>query len=79
MRAIVAAILATTIFTSSVMAESDSAAPVAPLSPGKPAGVKQADIEMGGVVMWLGIAAVAGGIALLAVGTQGKNSATTTQ
>jgi hypothetical protein len=52
----------------------------APLSPGKPAGVKQADIEAGGVLLWVGVAALAAGIAVIASQTQGGNSsAATTQ
>jgi hypothetical protein len=47
------------------------------LAPGKPAGVRQADIEAGGVWLVLGIAAVAGVIAAVASTTQG-NSATPT-
>jgi hypothetical protein len=46
-----------------------------PLAPGKPAGVRQADIEAGGVWLVLGIAAAAGVIAAVASTTQG-NSAT---
>jgi hypothetical protein len=73
MRVIVATVLATSLFVSSAFAATDSA----PLAPGKPAGVKQADIEAGGVIMWLGIAAVCAGIAVLAAGTQGNSNGTT--
>ncbi|OJT95125.1 MAG: hypothetical protein BGN82_00105 [Alphaproteobacteria bacterium 65-7] len=70
MRAITAAILALTVSSQAIAAE-------APLAPGKPAGVQQAAIETGGVIMWVGILAVAGGIAALASTTQGNgNSAT---
>jgi hypothetical protein len=75
MRAIAAAVLATSLFASSAIAATDNA----PLAPGKPAGVQQADIEAGGVVMWIGIAAVVAGIAVLAAGTQGNGSSTSTQ
>jgi hypothetical protein len=73
MRMIVATALATSLAVSSAFAATDSA----PLAPGKPAGVKQADIEAGGVVMWLGIAAVCAGIAVLAAGTQGNSTSST--
>jgi hypothetical protein len=46
-----------------------------PLAPGKPAGVRQADIEAGGVWLVLGIAAVAGVIAAVASTTQGNSAA----
>ncbi len=45
-----------------------------PLSPGKPAGVKQADIEAGGVLLVVGILGLAAGIALLASTTQGRGT-----
>jgi hypothetical protein len=73
MRMIVATVLATSLAVSSAFAATDSA----PLAPGKPAGVKQADIEAGGVVLWLGIAAVVAGIAVLASTTQGNSNGTT--
>ena len=72
MRAIVATVLA-----SSLIASSALAADVAPLAPGKPAGVKQADIEAGGVLMWVGILGLAAGIAILASDTQGNSSSNT--
>jgi hypothetical protein len=59
-------------FVSNAMAATDAPVPAAPLSPGKPAGVQQADLEGGGVLLFLGIAVLAGGIALLATQTQGK-------
>jgi hypothetical protein len=49
-----------------------------PLAPGKPAGVQQAQLEAGGVLLVVGILAVAGAIALVASTTQGHSSTTTT-
>ena len=49
-----------------------------PLAPGKPAGVKQADIEAGGVWLIVGIVAVAGAIAAIASTTQGNGATTST-
>jgi hypothetical protein len=46
-----------------------------PLAPGKPAGVRQADIEAGGVWLVVGIVAVAGVIAAVASTTQGNSTA----
>lgn len=74
MRAIMALGLAGSLIVSGAFA----AAIEAPLAPGKPAGVKQADIENGGVLLVLGIAGLAAGIALVASGTQGKSSTQTT-
>ena len=71
MRAIFATVLASSLFVSGAFA-------AGPLPPGKPAGVKQADIEAGGVVMWVGILGLAAGIAILAKGTQGHTAPTTT-
>jgi hypothetical protein len=71
MRTAIAAILATSLFVSSALA-ADSG--TGPLAPGKPAGTKQADIEEGGVLLWLGILGVAAGIAVIASTTQGKGS-----
>ncbi|HET7086075.1 MAG TPA: hypothetical protein VFI23_14970 [Rhizomicrobium sp.] len=45
-----------------------------PLAPGKPAGVRRADIEAGGVWLVLGIVAVAGVIAAVASTTQGNST-----
>jgi hypothetical protein len=70
MRAPVALILASSLFVSSAFAASDTG----PLSPGKPAGVKQADIEAGGVLLVVSILGLAAGIALLASTTQGKGT-----
>ncbi len=74
MRTMIAAILASSLLVSSAVA-----ADVAPLSPGKPAGVKQADIEAGGVLLWVGVLGLAAGIAILAKGTQGNSSSSTTK
>ena len=71
MRTALATILATSLFVSSALA-ADSA--TGPLAPGKAAGVKQADIEEGGVLLWLGILGVAAGIAVIASTTQGKGT-----
>ena len=71
MRSIGAALLAL-----SMMVSGASAADGA-LAPGKPAGVRQADIEAGGVVLVAGIVAVAAVIAVVASTTQG-NSVTST-
>ena len=48
-----------------------------PLAPDKPAGIKQADIEAGGVWLVLGIAAAAGVIAAVASTTQGSSPVST--
>ena len=47
------------------------------LAPGKPAGVRQADIEAGGVVLVAGIVAVAAVIAVVASTTQGNSTTST--
>ena len=71
MRATVAAILMT------MMISGASAADGA-LTPGKPAGVRQADIEAGGVLLVAGIVAVAAVIAVVASTTQGNSTVSTT-
>lgn len=71
MRALVALTLASSMLVSGAYAAADTG----PLAPGKPAGVHQADIETGGVLLALGILGLAAGIALLASGTQGNGSA----
>ena len=48
------------------------------LAPGKPAGVRQADIEAGGVLLVAGIVAVAAMIAVVASTTQGNSTTPTT-
>jgi hypothetical protein len=74
MRTMIATILASSLLVSSAIA-----ADVAPLSPGKPAGIKQADIEAGGVLLWVGVGALAAGIAFAVSSSQGNSSSTTTQ
>jgi len=76
MRAICAAVLATTMMISS--AAQAEAPEMGPLSAGKPAGIQQAQIETGGVLLVLGILVVAGGIAALASTTQGNSNVTPT-
>lgn len=73
MRAFVAAALAATLFTSSAFAADDSG----PLAAGKPAGVQKAQLETGGVLLVVGILAVAGAIAAIASTTQGNSTSTT--
>jgi len=48
------------------------------LAPGKPAGVRQADIEGGGVLLVAGIVALAAVIAVVASTTQGNSTPSTT-
>jgi hypothetical protein len=74
MRIIGAAILASSLIISSAFAATNSAAP---LAPGKPAGVKQAQAADNTLMIVLGLGVVAGGIALVASGG-GNGSVTTT-
>ena len=74
MRIMGAAILASSLIVSSSFAATDSATP---LAPGKPAGVKQAQMEGNTLLLVLGVGVVAGGIALVASGN-GNGSVTTT-
>lgn len=74
MRIIGAAILASSLVVSSSFAATNS---TAPLTPGKPAGVKQAQMEGNTLLLVLGVGVVAGGIALVASGN-GNGSVTTT-
>ncbi|MBA2587605.1 MAG: hypothetical protein H0U98_03175 [Alphaproteobacteria bacterium] len=67
MRAIGAALVAMTMCFSSAFA-ADGA-----LTPGKPAGTKQAQIEAGGVLLVAGIVAVAAVIAVVASTTDNNN------
>jgi|GEM_PF-1968875 hypothetical protein len=76
MRSIFAAALAATLVVMPALAAETSNAGA--LSAGKPAGVKQASIEAGGVLMWVGILAAAGAIAAIASTTQGSSSSTST-
>ena len=72
MRATVAALLAMTMMASGAFA-GDGA-----LAPGKPAGVRVAAIEGGGVLLVAGIVAVAAVIAVVASTTQGSAPTSTT-
>ena len=74
MRIIGAAILASSLIVSSAFAATNA---VAPLAPGKPAGVKKAQAADNTMLMVLGLGVVAGGIALVASGG-GNGSVTTT-
>ena len=80
MRAIVASIMVSSLLASTAFAA--DAGQVGPLAPGKPAGVKKADIEAGGVLLVGSILVLAAGIAVLASNTQGDgkntNAPTTT-
>jgi hypothetical protein len=80
MRVLAASLLATTLFVSQAFAgETATSLPQASsLAPGKPAGVHKADLEMGGVLLVGGLLVIAGAIALVASGTQGHSSTTTT-
>ena len=72
MRAFVAAALAASLVTSPAMADTGA------LTAGKPAGVQTAQLETGGVLLVVGILAVAGAIAAIASTTQGNGSTSTT-
>jgi hypothetical protein len=74
MRIIGATVLASSLLVSSAFAATNAAAP---LAPGKPAGVKQAQAADNTLLMVLGLGVVAGGIALVASGN-GNGSVTTT-
>jgi hypothetical protein len=71
MRKIGAALVATSLLFSSAYA---AEAPKGPLAPGKPAGSSEAAIQTGGVMLFVGLAAIAGIIALVASTTQGSSS-----
>ena len=73
MRLFVSTVLATALFASSALAGDAS------LAPGKPAGIKDAQITDNTVVIGLGVALVAAGIAIAASsGNNHNNSAVTT-
>jgi hypothetical protein len=72
MRAIGAALVAMTMMASSAFAADGM------LTPGKPAGTKEAQIETGGVLLVVGILVVAGAIALVASTTQGNGATSST-
>jgi hypothetical protein len=73
MRKIGAAIVATSLLISSAFA---AETPAGPLAPGKPAGTKEAAIQSGGVMLFVGLIAAAGIIALVASTTQGSSTGT---
>ena len=72
MRAIVAVLLAMTVMVPGAFAGEGA------LAPGKPAGIRNADIEGGGVLLVAGIVAVAAVIAVVASNTQGNSTSNTT-
>jgi len=74
MRTIGAILLASSLITSNALAATDASAP---LTPGKPAGVKQAQGMDNTLLLVLGLGVVAGGIALVASGN-GKSTVGTT-
>jgi hypothetical protein len=74
MRTIGAALMASSLIVSSAFAATDA---TAPLAPGKPAGVKQAQATDNTLLIVLGLGVVAGGIALVASGN-GNGTVTTT-
>jgi len=76
MRKIAAAVVAASLTLSSAFAAETAAPSKAPLAPGKPAGTSEAAIQTGGVVLFLGLAAAAGVIALIASTTQGSSTGT---
>ena len=71
MRATVAALLAMTMMASGASAGQGA------LAPGKPAGIRNAAIEGGGVLLVAGIVAVAAVIAVVASTTQGDSTTST--
>jgi len=76
MRKIAAALVATSLMVSGTVAAETSISSKSPLAPGKPAGTQEAAIQTGGVILFLGLAAAAGVIALVASGTQGTSTGT---
>lgn len=77
MRKFAAVLVAASLMTSSAFAAETGVAAKSPLAPGKPAGTEQAAIQTGGVVLFLGLAAAAGIIALVASQSQGSSSTST--
>jgi hypothetical protein len=67
MRALISAVLATTLLASAALADDGA------LAPGKPAGVKQAQMTQNEIWIALGISAVAAGI-IIAATSQSHNS-----
>jgi hypothetical protein len=76
MRKIGAALVATSLMISSAFAAELSVPASGPLAPGKPAGSSEAALQTGGVILFLGLGAAAALIALLASGTQGTSTGT---
>ena len=75
MRLFVSAVLATALFASTALAGSTPA----PLSPGKPAGVKAAQMALDNTtIMIIGLGAVAAGIAVAASSSSSKAPSTVT-
>jgi hypothetical protein len=73
MRSLAAIVLATSLVSTQVYADTAS------LAPGKPAGVQQATLAAPGVVIIFGLAIIAGGIALVtSQGSSGGTVAATT-
>lgn len=70
MRMLVSAVLVSAIFASSALA-GDAAKP---LAPGKPAGVKDAQAQAVNPIVYLGLAAVAGVVAIAASKSSHNNS-----
>jgi hypothetical protein len=75
MRSMVAGLLALSVMVSGASAAAHVSK--GPLAPGKPAGVRQADIEAGGVLLVAGIVAAAAVIAVVASTTQGSSTSST--
>lgn len=72
MRALISAVLATSLIASNALADDGA------LAPGKPAGVKQAQMTGTEWMIALGLAAVAGGIAIAATSQSHPAAATST-
>ena len=75
MRKTLATLAASALMATSVYAAEAPAA--SPLPAGKPAGTRQAALQMGGIWLVLGLAAAAGVIAAVASGTQGSGTSST--
>jgi hypothetical protein len=76
MRAIGSALMAMTMMVSSALADAP-ASPQGALSPGKPAGARQAQLETGGVLLVAGIVALAAVIAIIASTTDNNSTPST--
>jgi hypothetical protein len=73
MRTLIAAVAAASLLVSSAFAATDS---VGPLAPGKPAGVKKAQLEDTTLLWVLGAGLVIGGIVLVATQDNGSSAPT---